>query len=440
VFPLLANRYQLLERIGSGGMGVVWSARDELLRREVAVKEVLPAHSDRIEHEAQIAARVSHPHVVTVYDLFYEQGRPWLVMELVRSRALSAVITDEGPLPVQQVAHIGHQVLSGLAAVHAQGILHCDIKPGNVLLDEHTRAHLTDFGIAADTGTSGDGKKIFGAPAYIAPERARGLPIGPASDLWSLGATLYTAVEGHAPLDRGDPLATMTAVVMEDVEPPRRAGRLTPLLNDLLDRDPERRPGFDEVDRRLREAADEPDTIVIRQRVSGDLRPRTAVVDPAPTNVAPAVRRRPPFALAGGLLAAAAAVVAVPLFGFTSDPGRGDSPVPAISTPAPAPVDAATEVPPPTPEAAAPVEPVEAPAPVARTEALTTTTEAPAPAPVEEPVAPPEPEPTSVGTTTPETSSASVEPEPSTEPTTPPVEETSVPDATSAPASEDPLG
>ncbi len=439
-------------------MGVVWAARDELLRREVAVKEVLPAHRDRIEHEAQVAARVSHPHVVTVYDLFYEQGRPWLVMELVRSRALSAVIEDEGPLPVQQVAHIGHQVLSGLAAVHAQGILHCDIKPGNVLLDDNTRAHLTDFGIAADTGTSNDGAKIFGAPAYIAPERARGLPIGPASDLWSLGATLYTAVEGHAPLDKGDPLATMTAVVMEDVEPPRRAGRLTPLLNDLLDRDPERRPGFDEVDRRLREAADEPDTIVIRQRVTGDLAPPTAVVDPVPTNVSPIARRRPPFALAGGVLAAAAAVVAVPLFGFTSDPGQGNAPVPAISTQAQAPVDAA-EASPQTPEAAVPAEAVvQEPAPVAQTEALNVTEAPAARVPVEEPVVPVEqvepvvpvepvepvessqPDTTSTGTTVPETSSAPIDPEPTAEPTTPPVEETSVPDATSAPASEDPLG
>jgi serine/threonine protein kinase len=252
---LLAGRYELLDPIGSGGMGVVWAAEDRLLRRRVAIKEVLPGHEDRMRREAQVGAKVCHPNVVTVYDLVYEDGKPWLVMRLVRSRSLAAVLADDGPLRPSQAATMGRQLLAGLAAVHAQGVLHNDVKPGNVLLDNRDDAHLTDFGIAADTGTRMVGT-LFGAPSYIAPERARGLPMGPQSDLWSLGATLYAAVEGRPPIDRGDPLSTVTAIVTERPEPPSHAGGLRPVIDGLLAPDPADRPDVAELDQLLRHIAE----------------------------------------------------------------------------------------------------------------------------------------------------------------------------------------
>ncbi|WP_330879464.1 serine/threonine-protein kinase [Umezawaea sp.] len=252
---LLAGRYKLLDRIGSGGMGVVWAADDRLLRRQVAIKEVHPDHEERMRREAQVGAKVCHPNVVTVYDLVYEDGKPWLVMRLVRSRSLAAVLADDGPMRPSRAALMGRQLLAGLEAVHAQGVVHCDVKPGNVLLDDREDAYLTDFGIAADTGTRMVGT-LFGAPSYIAPERARGLPMGPASDLWSLGATLYAAVEGRPPLDRGDPLSTVTAIVSEKPEPPVHAGGLRPVIDGLLAPDPADRPGGEELERLLRHVSD----------------------------------------------------------------------------------------------------------------------------------------------------------------------------------------
>ncbi|MCS7480530.1 serine/threonine-protein kinase [Umezawaea endophytica] len=252
---LLAGRYRLLDRIGSGGMGVVWAAEDRLLRRQVAIKEVHPDHEDRMRREAQVGAKVCHPNVVTVYDLVYEGDKPWLVMRLVRSRSLAAVLVDDGPMRPSQAAAMGRQLLAGLDAVHAQGVVHCDVKPGNVLLDDRDDAYLTDFGIAADTGSRMIGT-LFGAPSYIAPERARGLPMGPASDLWSLGATLYAAVEGRPPLDRGDPLSTVTAIVSEQPEPPAHAGGLRSVIDGLLERDPADRPEAAEVARLLRQVSD----------------------------------------------------------------------------------------------------------------------------------------------------------------------------------------
>ena len=250
---LVAGRYTVTEVIGRGGMGVVWRATDEVLRRPVALKEVVfPTHlSDeerealrsRTLREARTAARLLHPNVTTLYDVVEEDGRPWLVMEHVDSRSLQEVVQRSGPLPWPTVARIGIDVLDALEAAHAAGIVHRDVKPANVLVGADCAAHLTDFGIATATGnpsitTSG---AILGSPAYMSPERARGEEPGPAVDLWSLGATLYTAVEGRLAFDRPEPMATLFAVVHEDPEPPRLAGPLAPVLEGLLTRDPAQR-------------------------------------------------------------------------------------------------------------------------------------------------------------------------------------------------------
>jgi len=247
---LLAARYRLLDVLGRGGMGVVWHARDEVLDREVAVKEIVlpPELPDeerallrrRTLREARSAARLSDPNVVAVYDVVEEEGRPWIVMEFVKSRTLADAIRQDGPLPFRQVARIGLQVLGALEAAHPAGVLHRDVKPSNVLLADDGRVVLTDFGIATLEGESTltQSGMLVGSPAYIAPERVQARGAGPESDLWSLGATLYMAVEGRPPHDRGAPLATLTAAVTEPPDPPRLAGPLWPALEGLLRRSP----------------------------------------------------------------------------------------------------------------------------------------------------------------------------------------------------------
>jgi serine/threonine protein kinase len=229
-------------------MGTVWLARDLLLGREVAVKEVT-GQGERVLAEARAAARIVHPNVVTVYDVVEHDSRQWIVMQHVESRTLADVITVDGPLPPERAAEIGLDLLAGLRAAHDSGVLHRDVKPGNVLLDAQGRAYLADFGIASATGdpTLTSAGTLVGAPAYMAPERIRGLPSGPESDFWSLGVTIYAAVEGTVPFDRGEPLATMTAVLTDPLPPPVNAGWLTPILLRLLDKDPAKRPPPDEI-------------------------------------------------------------------------------------------------------------------------------------------------------------------------------------------------
>ncbi len=249
---VIGDRYSLIERVGRGGMGTVWSAHDSVLSRTVAVKEVdLPlVHEDeraalreRTMREARTAAQLSHPNAVTVYDVVEEDGKPWIIMQLVAADSLADVIRDTGPLPPGRVAEIGLAVLDALQAAHAAGILHRDVKPGNVLIGHDGRVVLTDFGIATLEGDSSltSTGMLLGAPAYIAPERARGLRPGPASDLWSLGATLYTAVEGRPPYERDTPLATVTASMTEGPPPVVLAGPLADILRGLLEPDPDYR-------------------------------------------------------------------------------------------------------------------------------------------------------------------------------------------------------
>lgn len=250
---LVAGRYRLLSPLGSGGMGTVWRALDVLLGREVAVKEVTFPHGlsdedrevlrERTRREARAAARLDHPSAVTVYDVVEEGGSPYLVMELVEARTLSQVVRADGPLSPQRTAQVGLALLGALESAHAQGIVHRDVKPGNVLLTTGDRVVLTDFGIASSPGDSSITSTglLLGSPSYIAPERARGHAPGPASDLWSLGATLFTAVEGRPPYDGGAPLLTVTAVVTGEHEPFLAAGPLVPVLEGLLERDPQAR-------------------------------------------------------------------------------------------------------------------------------------------------------------------------------------------------------
>lgn len=288
---VIGNRYRLLARLGQGGMGTVWKAMDDVLNRTVAIKEIdLPESRDgdrdqlreRTMREARAAARLSHPNAVTVYDVVEEAGRPWIVMQLVAAESLADAVRDRGPLPPGRVAEIGLAVLQALQAAHAAGIVHRDVKPGNVLLGYDGRVVLTDFGIATlegDPSITGTGM-LLGAPAYIAPERARGLRPGPASDLWSLGATLYTAVEGRPPYDRETPLATLTALMTEEPPAPVLAGPLTPILQGLLEPDPAHRLDATTAGRLLSEAA----------RTAAATAPLPPIAEPEQPPVAPAVK------------------------------------------------------------------------------------------------------------------------------------------------------
>lgn len=264
---VIAGRYRLLSPLGEGGMGTVWRARDEVLQREVAVKEVrapagLPGSEverlyARLEREAWAAARISHRNVVTVYDVAAQDGRPWIVMELVRGVALSDLLDAEGPLAPRRVAGIGAEVLSALRAAHAAGVLHRDVKPGNVLMANDGRIVLTDFGIATVEGTSALTMtgEVIGSPEFLAPERALGRNPGPESDLWSLGVLLYAAVEGNSPFRQNTPLSTLRAIVDEPLPAPRRAGPLAPVIEGLLAKDPAERTRADTAEQELRTIA-----------------------------------------------------------------------------------------------------------------------------------------------------------------------------------------
>ncbi|MFI6393181.1 serine/threonine-protein kinase [Nonomuraea sp. NPDC050547] len=336
---LLGGRYRLQAELGRGGMGRVWRGHDELLDRAVAVKEVIldrrppgdrAALLGRTMSEARLAARLSHPHIAAVYDVVEADGRPWIVLQLIPAPTLADVLAERGPLPPADVAGIGLQVLEALQAAHAAGIVHRDVKPANILLaDAGRHAVLTDFGLAttlmqpAQSGLT-QADIVVGTPAYISPERARGAAPTAESDLWSLGVTLFTAVEGRCPFEQGSPLATISAVLTADPVPFVRAGPLAPLLTGLLVKDPARRTGVDDARRRLRHITAPPASpavaapsataspAVAAPSATEPTPPRTHPTGPRPTAVrapAPARHAADPAARAPWIMYAAAVSV-----------------------------------------------------------------------------------------------------------------------------------
>ncbi|MDI5906433.1 serine/threonine protein kinase, partial [Streptomyces sp. 12257] len=282
----MTGRYRLVESIGQGGMGRVWRAADEMLDRQVAVKEMridgLDAEDTRTRRErtlreARATARIDHPNVVRVYDVVDEGERLWIVMELVNGRSLERMTVEDGPLGPRETALLGLGLVQALRQVHARGVLHRDIKPGNVLVESADRAGhrivLTDFGIAAmqDAKALTMVGMLVGSPDYMAPERVSGRPQGPPSDIWSLGATLCAALGGRSPFSRDTTLATLHAVLYEEPELPAAAGPLTDILAALLEKDPSIRPALDDVESALHTVAFPTPTPTLRIGAGDDI-------------------------------------------------------------------------------------------------------------------------------------------------------------------------
>ena len=266
----LAGRYRLDAVIGKGSMGTVWSATDEILHRQVAIKEIdfppgTPAgERAQLEHrtlrEARAIAALSNPYVITLFDILTLENGPVIVMELLHARSLAEMLRKVGRLPDGQAATIGVAVASGLLAAHAAGITHRDVKPGNVLICDDGRIKLTDFGIARSSGdqTLTATGLLLGSPAYIAPEVANGVPAGPISDAWSLGGLLFASVEGRPPFDQGTAIATLTSVVKDPVPPHPHSGRLGAVVSGLLVKTPSLRMRIDRALTVMRGIADDP--------------------------------------------------------------------------------------------------------------------------------------------------------------------------------------
>ncbi|MFR9776943.1 protein kinase domain-containing protein [Micromonospora sp. MS34] len=321
---LVADRYRLMSPLGQGGMGRVWKARDEVLHRDVAIKELVPPPSltpeerremrERSLREARAIARLNNINVVRIFDVLRTDGDPWIVMEYVPSKSLQDAISEDGPVSPAKAVQIGLGVLGALKAAHKAGIMHRDVKPGNVLLGNDGRVVLTDFGLATIPGDPNVTRTgmVLGSPAYIAPERARDGTAGPEADLWSLGATLYAAVEGKSPYARPSAIATLAALATEPMPPPKNAGPLKPVLQGLLRKDPEERITAEVAERLLRKAAGRRAKSISlldgvrRPGPNGPREPRPPLV-PAPR---PADGRSTPRAFAPGTAAAAGAAAA----------------------------------------------------------------------------------------------------------------------------------
>ena len=341
---LIGGRYRVERAIGQGGMGTVWLCRDETLHRAVAVKQVglLPGESvtdsARALREARSSAALSHRNVVTVFDVVEENGAIWLVMEHVPGRSLSEIIKEDGPLEPATVAAIGAQVADGLAAAHAAGTMHRDVKPGNVLIRDDGVAKISDFGIARTAGDPALTQSGFltGTPSYFSPELARGAEPGPGSDVWALGATLYAAVEGRSPYpQQKNPVAVLHDITSGQPPRPQRAGFLEPTLLRMMDRDPGSRWSIADAAHSLHRLADEHTPEKTRENTLGapaatqaQASPSEPAAEPTPAPTpAPAYdgdRRRSRGAVYAAL-AVAALLVVVGGIAFAASQ-RGDSP------------------------------------------------------------------------------------------------------------------
>ncbi|NKQ54490.1 serine/threonine protein kinase [Amycolatopsis sp. K13G38] len=352
---LLAGRYRLRSRLGAGAMGVVWLAQDERLQRPVAVKQLWPGPDDteesrqRVMREGRIAARLRHPHVITVHDVAEHNGQPALVMEYLPSRSLAAVVAEDGPLEPAKVARIGVQAAAALAAAHAAGVVHRDVKPGNLLVGDDGTVKIADFGISHATGdvTVTRTGVVAGTPAFLSPEVAQGEQPTQDSDVFSLGAALYAAVEGEPPFgeDEGNAIAVLHRVAAGEFPPPQRAGALAPVLTAMLRPDPATRPTAVQLTSALQAVVDEvpvpPDTLSPRDgRTQPVATPSSLTVPVTPVGrrknatrltAAPTPDRRRSalrYVLPGAAILVAVAAVAILISIMTASP-RGGS----ISTP-----------------------------------------------------------------------------------------------------------
>jgi serine/threonine protein kinase len=359
----VAGRYRLERALGRGGMGAVWLAHDSLLTRDVAVKEILfptaepgpvsPADPlvKRALREAQAAARLRHPGIVTVHDVVIEDGRPWIVMELVGGQSLAQELRERGLLTRQRTAEIGWRVLDALGAAHRNGILHRDVKPANILLDGDGVV-LTDFGITAieDATALTHTGQMVGSPAFMAPERVNGGPATAATDLWALGVTLYQTLTGHSPFQRDDMQGTLAAILTSKPAAPAHAGQLWPVIKGLLEKDPRRRLTAEPALRLLAAVAQHPGSVVAPKRrrrtpwsssVTMEAPPVTVAADTAPlpqapidsvTALVPPLRRHRPWISIGAAIAVTAAVTVVVVVTRSEDSPTVATPSPPLSS------------------------------------------------------------------------------------------------------------
>jgi eukaryotic-like serine/threonine-protein kinase len=331
----VAGRYVLLEQLGTGGMGSVWRATDEVLKRTIAIKEVHvpPAVAgtdgndigERVLREARAAARLSHPSATTVYDVFQEGDLTFIAMELVDAPTLGDIVKENGPLEPDEVARIGLSLLDALDAAHSVGMVHRDVKPDNVMVTDNGSVKLTDFGIAS---VKGDPRLtmsgvILGSPSYMAPEQANGHAAGREADLWSLGATMFFAVEGKAPFAKDNAVATLASVVRDPVPELQRAGSLGPVIRSLLEKDPAKRPASEILRRDLESVAHGGHTAAIATEVVE--RPQTTRVLPAtpPSRPVP-TRSKPRRNRSMYLVAALFALGLLGVIAFALAQGRDD--------------------------------------------------------------------------------------------------------------------
>ncbi|MEV4314850.1 protein kinase [Actinocrispum sp. NPDC049592] len=399
----IADRYLLIRVLGRGGMGQVWQAYDERLHRKVAVKQLLtPAELDdgqaaearrRAVREARIAARLQHKNVIAVFDVLDEHGTVYLIMEYLPSRTLAQVLTDRGTLPLAEVARIGLEIADGLHAAHQAGVVHRDVKPGNILLGANDTVKITDFGIARAVGDAGTtaSELVVGTPAYMSPEVAKGERPTFASDVYSLGATLSTAIEGTSPIGYSDnAMALLYRAASGEITPPTHAGPLTDILARMLQPDPARRPPMPEVMATLAAQLAVPAQpgvpgVVPAQAVApaqpgASVVAEQPVVTDAPAVAEPVVDPDPPTAVLvpnrasvrrrrrGAVLVTAAALLAAGIIAITAGdrpnspdntaaPATSSAPAPPSSTTSTvsAPTSTTTTTPPPPPSSQPPV-------------------------------------------------------------------------------------